>query len=250
VRRNWLVLTGLLAVAGTARAEEPSLLAPALPREMTRLRGNVRPFLSVLDRGGGVLAELAVDHYFRSPWRLSLELAPLALAIQPGGSGTIGHVRVGGAYAGDFIELGLSAGSRVQNFGAAGISLAAFVRLGALDGLNLTVTSGYVWKRNRYTGRATVGLGSMSGALTVPLSPRFALFAEGAFSSDPWLYFSAGLRHRLSGEGGSGSWFLAGSLGLAWVVDRPDCPYPDTGWCTGSAWAAGPTVGLGLERRF
>jgi hypothetical protein len=34
------------------------------------------------------------------------------------------------------------------------------------------------------------------------------------------------------------------------VLDRPDCRYPDTGWCTESAWAAGPTLGLGLERRF
>ncbi len=253
MRRALLALAVLLALPPAARAQEASstsVLAPALPRGMTRLRGSVRPFLSVMDKGGGVLAELAVDHYFRSPWRLSLEIAPLALAIQPDGTGTIGHFRVGGAYATDFIELGLAAGSRLQNFGAGGISLAAFARLGALDGLNLTLTNGYNWKRNKYTGEAKVGLGSITGAVNVPLSARFAVFAEGAFSTDPWMYFSAGLRHRLTGTGGSGTWFLSGSLGVAWVVDRPDCPYPDTGWCSGSAWAAGPTIGLGLERRF
>src|SRR6185436_7282970 len=126
MRRAWLVMVGLLALTPAARAQEvkeTSVLAPALPRGMTRIRGNLRPFFSVMDKGGGLLAELAVDHYFRSPWRLSLEIAPLALAVQPDGTGTIGHLRVGGAYAGDYIELGLSAGGRLQNFGAAGISV-------------------------------------------------------------------------------------------------------------------------------
>jgi hypothetical protein len=246
-----LLAFALLAMlAGPARAEETSLLAPSLPRGMTRVRASLRPFISVLDRGGGALAELAVDHYFQSPWRLSLEVAPLALALQADGSGAIGHFRLGAAYAGDYVEVGAAAGSRLQNFGAAGISLAAHLRLGALDGLNLIVTNGYVWKRNRYTGRPVVGLGSVTGTVNVPLSPRFVLYTEGAFSTDPWLYFALGLRHRLAGQGHSGSWYLSGSLGLAWMVDRPDCPYPNTGWCTGSAWAAGPTIGVGLERRF
>ena len=237
--------------AAAAAAEETStLLAPALTREMTRVRATVRPFLNVFGAGGGTLADLAVDHYFRAPLRLSLELAPLALAADGGGTGAIGHFRVAGAYAGDFIELGAAAGSRVQNYGGAGISLAAFLRLGALDGLSFTFTNGYVWKRNRYTGRATLGLGSGQGTLQVPLSRRFAVFAEGAFSTDHWLYATAGLRHRLSGEGGAGTWLISGALGLGWVLDRPDCVHPGTGWCTGSAWAAGPTMAFGVERRF
>jgi hypothetical protein len=55
---------------------------------------------------------------------------------------------------------------------------------------------------------------------------------------------------RLIGDGGAGTWIVSGSFGVAWVLDRPDCVYPDTGWCTESAWAAGPTLGLGFERRF
>jgi hypothetical protein len=250
------LIVGLVGLLGTQAApalcadEPPSLLAPALPRAMTRVRGTVRPFLSVFGRGGGTVADLAVDHYFRAPFRLSVEVAPLALAADGQGSGAIGHFRLAGAYAGDFIELGAAAGSRVQHYGGAGISLAAFLRLGALDGLNLTVINGYVWKRNRYTGRPTLGLASGNATFQVPLSPRFALFTEAAFSTDHWLYATAGLRHRLTGEGRGGSWYLSGAFGLAWVVDRPDCPYPDTGWCRDAAWAAGPTIALGLERRF
>jgi hypothetical protein len=238
------------AVPAAAAPEGPSLLAPALPRGMTRVRATVRPFLSVFGRGGGTVIDLSVDHYLTSPVRLSLELAPLALAADGEATGAIGHARVGAAYAGDFVELGAAVGSRVQNFGGAGLSLAAFLRLGALDGLNFTFTTGYVWKRNRYTGQPTMGLASGKGTLQVPLSPRFALFSEGAFSTDYWLYATAGLRHRLSGDGRGGTWFVSGALGLAWVVDQSDCLHPGTGWCSGSAWAAGPTVAFGLERRF
>jgi hypothetical protein len=253
-RARWVgpIVAGLLLAAlPVARADEGSLLAPAVPRSMTRVRATVRPFLSVFGSGGGMVTDLAIDHYFSAPFRLSLEVAPLALAADGEGTGAIGHFRVAGAYVGDFVELGAGVGSRVQNFGGDGISLAAYLRLGALDGLNFNLTTGYVWKRNRYTGRPTLGLGNARGMVQVPLSRRFALFTEGAFSTDHWLYTTTGLRHRLSGDGGPGTWYLSGAVGLAWVVDRPDCPHPDTGWCTGgSAWAAGPTLAFGLEYRF
>jgi hypothetical protein len=255
VRTRSLLVAALLVpavAAPVARAKDESLLAPAVPRSMTRLRATVRPFLSVFGSGGGTVVDLALDHYLASaPLRLSLEVAPLALAADGDGTGAIGHFRVAAAYAGDFVEVGVGAGSRVQNFGAGGISLASYLRLGALDGLNFELTTGYVWKRNRYTGRPTLGLGSGRGMFQVPVSGRFALFTEAAFSTDHWLYATFGLRHRLSGEGGGGTWFVSGAFGVAWVVDRPDCPHPDTGWCIGgSAWAAGPTVAFGLERRF
>lgn len=253
-RLRLLIVTVAVTMPGVwpgvaARAEEAHLLAPALPRGITRVRATVRPFFSLIASGGGTVADFAVDHYFEAPFRLSLELAPLALALESGGAGAIGHVRAAGAYAGDFVEIGAAAGSRLQNYGAAGISLAGYLRLGALDGLNLTLVNGYVWKRNRYTGRPTIGFGSLTGTVDVPLSRRFLLFTEGAFSTDHWLYWTAGLRHRI-GDGQAGTWVISGAFGLGWVVDRPDCAYPETGWCTGSAWAAGPTFAFGLERRF
>jgi hypothetical protein len=232
---------------GTVRA----IVAPEQPRGMTSVRVTVRPFLSVLGQGGGAIADLAVDHYFATvPLRLSLELSPLALAIEADGPGSIGHLRLGAAYAGQYVELGLAAGSRIQNYGGSGISLAGFLRLGALDGLKFTLTYGYVIKRNRYTGDVGAGLSNILADLHVPIANRLALFAETGISSDRWIYGSVGLRHRLLGDGGSGTWFVSGSFGVAWVVDRPECQYPDTGWCENAAWAAGPTLGLGLERRF
>jgi hypothetical protein len=228
-----------------------STFAPELPRGMTRVRGTVRPFLSLLGKGGGAIVDLSIDHYFaRLPLRLSLELSPLALAVEGDGTGAIGHARVGAAYATDYVEIGGSVGSRIQNYGGAGISLAGFLRLGALDGLNLTATYGYLAKRNRYTGVPGLAMSNITGAINVPLSQRFSLFAEGGMSVDMWMYTSLGLRHRMTGDGRAGTWFISGAFGLGWVVDRPECAYPDTGWCKNSAWAMGPTLSLGLERRF
>ncbi len=241
-----------LAHAEGDRSELRQIVGPSLERGMTSVHVMVRPFLSVLGGGGGAIADLGVDHYFEQlPLRLTLEIAPLALAIEADGPGSIGHYRLGAAYASDYVEVGAAAGSRIQNYGGSGISMAAFVRLGALDGLKFTLNYGYVVKRNRYTGKVGVGMSNIIAKLQVPVARRVALFAEAGASADKWMYTSLGLRHRLLGDGGGGTWFVSGSFGLAWVIDRPlGCLHPDTGWCEESAWAAGPTVGFGLERRF
>ena len=241
--------------AGAASAGETpdlrSILAPAVPRGMTRVHVTARPFLSVLGQGGGAIANLGVEHYFVGlPLRVSLDLSPLALAIEADGPGSVGHLRLGIAYAGEFVEFGVGAGSRIQNYGGNGLSVAGFLRLGTLDGLKLTLTYDDVLKRNRFTGVVGIGMSNTLVSLDVPIAARLRLFVEGGISADRWIYASTGLRHRLAGQGGAGTWIVSGSFGLAWVLDRPACVYPDTGWCMESAWAAGPTLGFGLERRF
>jgi hypothetical protein len=256
-----LVTLALLSTAspGLARAEEKTSGAPDVsgtfdptrPRGLTRLRANVRPFVSMVGRSGGAIMDFTGEYYFAElPLKLSLELAPLALAIEGDGTGAIGHLRLGAAFSTDHVEIGASAGSRLQNYGASGISLAGFLRLGRLDGLKLTMTYGYVLARNRYTGIPIVGLSNAMATVDVPLSARTALYFEAGGSGDLWVYGSGGLRYRIGGDAGPSTWVVSGSLGLGWVLDRPDCRHPGTGWCTDSAWALGPTMGFGLERRF
>ncbi len=263
---RWAIAAAALASSGAfllhpvadAHAAAPStlalvraVLAPSTPKGVTRVHATVRPFISVLGQGGGAIADLGIDHHFaRLPLRLSVELSPLALAIEADGPGSIGHLRLGAGFCTDFVELGLGAGSRIQNYGGNGMSIAAFLRLGTLDGLKLTLTYDDVLRRNRFTGFMQMGISNLLGTLDVPVSTRVRLFAEGGASADRWLYANAGLRHRLVGDGGAGTWIVSGSFGIAWVQDRPSCPYPDTGWCTEAAWAVGPTLGVGLERRF
>lgn len=245
------VVFGLGSAARAQDAGVSSVLAPELPRGMTRVRGTVRPFFSMLGNGGGALADLAIDHYFaRVPLRLSLELAPLAIAAASNGKGGIADLRLGAAYVTDYVEIGGAAGTHLSGHNGAGISMAGFLRLGALDGLKLTLTYGYVLARNQYSGKPTLGMKNLISTFDVPIGHRFTLFADGGISADNWIYATLGMRHRLFGDGGKGSWYISGSFGVAWILDRPSCLYPDTGWCTNAAWAAGPTLGLGLEHRF
>ena len=131
--------------------------------------------------------------------------------------------------------------------GRSGVSLAGLVRLGALDGYKLTVTYGYVRVPE---GAPQVGLSNALTTLDIPIGRGLTLFAEGGYSSEWWLFGTAGLRHRLTGDGSAGTWIVSGSLGVGWVYDQRECEDRELAVCAGSAWAAGSTLGFGLVRRF
>jgi hypothetical protein len=248
----------LLLVAAPALAEDAPpeavvahpVLAPPRPQGLTRIRGEVRPFFNLMGSGGGAIGELAIDHYFTFPFKVGLELSPTAVAFQPSSSGAVTHLRVEAAYATQYLEIGGAVGERVENLGPGGISLAARLRLGALDGLNLHLTYGYAVIRNHYTGATRVAFSNVLGTIEVPLTQRLALTLDGAFSFDVWLYGTVGLKHVLVGNGGPGSWIVRGGFGIAWVLDQFPCQYRDPGHCEGAAWGVGPTISFGLEHRF
>jgi len=244
------LLACLLAVATPPPSDAVSVLAPPRPRGITRVHGNLRPFFNVIGQGGGAIGDLTLDHYFTIPLKLGIELAPTAVAFQPGSSGSVSHLRVEAAFATDYLEIGAAVGGRVENFGPGGISLAARLRLGALDGLNFRLTYGYAVIRNHYTARTRFAFSNVLGTLEVPLRDRLALTVDGAFSFDVWLYGTVGLKYRMVGDGGAGSWIVRGAFGLAWVMDQFPCQYRDPGRCEGAAWGLGPTISVGLEYRF
>jgi hypothetical protein len=131
------------------------------------------------------------------------------------------------------------------------VALAPTLRLGALDGLNLSLEYVYAISRNAYSGRPTLGFSSVLGAVTVPVSPRVALMLDTGLSFDAWAFLTLGLRQRLTGDGGPGTWLVSGGFGLAWVLDRSLCDYTATVPCAGAtAFSFGPTVSFGAERRF
>ena len=249
-----LVALLLLAVAAPAVAaetpEKVSLVAPERPQGITRVYGNVRPFFNVLGSGGGAIGDLAIDHYVKIPHKLGLELSPTAVASQPSSSGAVTHLRLEAAFATRYLELGGAVGGRVENFSPGGLSLAARLRLGALDGLNFRLTYGYAVIRNHYTGKTRFAFSNVLGTLEVPLADRLALSVDGAFSFDVWLYATAGLKYYLVGRGGPGTWIVRGAAGMAWVMDQFPCQYRDPGKCEGAAWGLGPTISFGVEHRF
>jgi hypothetical protein len=201
----------------------------------------------------GAISELRVEHYFQKPFMLGFEMAPLAVASTDNGTGAITHLRLHAAYVGDYFAMGFGAGARLRRFGqAAGISLTPTVRLGTQDGLNLTLAYTHTIARNRYTGVPQLGFSNITGTLNVPLTRRLALQLDAGFSLDIWVYGTMGLRQRLVGDGGPGTWFLSGAFGVAWVSDRTICNFEATVPCAGGGQALsyGPTISVGLERRF
>lgn len=246
------------SVTHAAAAEEPAapmgaaeaLLLPPLQRSMTRIHGTVRPFFIVDGPGGGAISDLAIEHYWKQPWKLGVELSPLALVGEPEGLGAIAHARVRAAFATDYLEVGIGVGARMQHFGPSGWSVAPMVRLGALDGLNLRIELGYSLIRNYYTRRAQFAWADVIGELDVPVTRRLAVTVEGAYGFDLWVYATLGLKQRIYGNGGPGTTIVGTAFGAAWVVDRFPCQYGDVAPCRGAAQGVGPTVALSLERRF
>lgn len=244
------------AADGPAEAKPPTDLdaqsRPALarPRGLSRVEGTLRPFFNLIGTGGGAIGDLAVDHYFDFPLKIGVEIFPAAVAVQSSSGGAITHLRVEAAFATDYLEAGLAVGARTENLGAGGVSLAGRLRLGALDGLNLRLTYGYAVIRNRYTDRQRVAFSNVLGTLEIPLTARVALFVDGGFSFDIWLYGILGLRQVIVGHGGPGTWIMRAGFGVAWVMDRFPCQYRNPDRCNGSAWGVGPTIAVGVEHRF
>jgi hypothetical protein len=244
-----VLLTGASS-AGAEEAPRSSLFAPRLQRGLTRVSGTLRPFLVTPGLGFGMISDVSVDHYFRFPLRAGVDIAPLALAVQRGDAGFVAHVRGHVAYAGDYIELGAAVGAQLQHFGASGLALAARLRLGALDGVNIQLENGYSLIRGYYTGQAQLALDHITGEIDVPVTRRLTLRIDGGFGLDLWAYATVGLKHYLRGQGGRGTIILTAAAGAALVVDRFPCQYGDPAPCEGAAKGFGPTVAAGVDSRF
>jgi len=227
-----------------------SLFAPPRPRGVTRVELVSRPFLGLVGNSWGQIGEARVEHHFILPFMFGVELAPVAIASSGDGLGAVTHARVVGGYVSDHLMIGLGVGSRMQRFGTSGVSLAPQLRLGSLDGLNVSLTYTHTIARNKYTGRPTVGFANVAGKLSLPVARPITLELSAGMSLDAWAYGTLGLRHRLIGDGGPGTWYVSGAFGVAMVVDRAQCNYDAVIPCTASATSYGPTLAAGVEYRF
>jgi hypothetical protein len=95
-----------------------------------------------------------------------------------------------------------------------------------------------------------VGLSNLQAALVVPVGSTTAVELAGGLDLDAWAYGTIGLRQRLIGDGGRGTWFLSAGFGVALVVDRAPCITDSVAVCGSSATSFGPTIAVGVDRRF
>jgi hypothetical protein len=259
-----LTLSLLAAVAATNADVGGGDAAPAIATQpapapapdaggLNRFELKLQPFLGLTGNSWGSLGEARFEHDFRFPLTLGLELAPVAIAKSGDGTGALAEARGTAALNTHYIAIGLGLGGQLQRYGRNGLSIAPTLRLGPRDGLNLSVEYAYSVAANQYTGQRTIGFSNIVGTLRIPLTERLALEIDGGLNLKAWAYTTVGLRHRLIGDGGPGTWFVSGGLGAAWVSQQSGCNYSSYDAvtpCGPSAMSFGPTVGFGLERRF
>ena len=235
--------------------------APSIAREVTplpapdatglnRFELRVQPFLGLTSNSWGGLGEARFEHDFRFPLTLGLELAPVALVQSGDGTGALAQARLTAALNLRYLAVGLGVGGQLQRFGRNGLSIAPTLRLGRRDGLNLSVEYAYSVAANQYTGQRTIGFSNIIGRLRIPLTDRLSLQVEGGLNLQAWAFTTVGLRDRVRGDGGPGSWFISAGLGAAWISDQGGCDYDAVIPCGPSAMSFGPTIDFGLERRF
>src|SRR5262249_12914373 len=124
--------------------------------------------------------------------------------------------------------------------------IAPAVRLGALDGLHLLLTNGYTLVK-KSNGDHQFAFASLVGELAVPINSRVTLVLDGGGASE-WAYGTVGINTYLRGSGGPGTWIFHTSLGGAYVNDQTH--YCGTTCTITTVRGAGPTVGVGLDRRL
>ena len=228
----------------------PSLMAPPPPRDLTRVETRWRPFLGFVSNSWGAIGEARIEHYFKKPFMLGVEVSPVAFASNGDGVGGATHVRAVGAFVTRYLSLGLGVGAKVQRYGSSGLSVAPSVRLGSIDGLNLYLTYTHALAPNKYTNKLTTGFSNALARLQVPVARGLAVELDAGVSLDTWAFATLGLRHRLIGNGGPGTLYISGGFGLAMIVDKSPCEYNNAFPCGSSATSYGPTVSAGLEYRF
>jgi hypothetical protein len=254
-----LALSVMVALAGTTAVDldgAPTIATAPAPApqsgrpELNSFELKLQPFLGLTGNSWGSLGEARFEHDFRFPLTLGLELAPVAFAANGNGTGALAEARATAAFSTRYLAIGLGLGGQLQRFGRNGLSAAPTLRLGRRDGLNLSVEYAYSVAANQYTGQRTIGFSNIVGTLQIPLTERLALQIDGGLNLKAWAYTTIGLRERLTGDGGPGSWFVSGGLGAAWFSQQSGCNYDAVIPCGPSAMSFGPTVAFGFERRF
>jgi hypothetical protein len=252
---TWVAGALLAAVPATTSPDLPVVQQQAAPaaesggEAWSRVSIDVLPVLGLTSNSWGGLTQIRAEHHFRAPLVLGVELAPLALASSGEGMGVLAQARVHAAFSTRYLAVGLGLGGQLQRFGRNGLSIAPTLRLGRLDGLELDLEYAYNIAPNRYTGQRTLGFSDLLATGRVPLTNRLALQLQAGLNLPAWIFTTVGLRHRLTGDGGPGSWFVSAGLGAAWIEDRSACDQPDLS-CGSTAMTFGPTIGFGAEHRF
>jgi hypothetical protein len=247
----------------------------------------LRPLIAVGSTGGfGGLADLTAA-YWGDYMFFDIRMQPLGFGWTEDGNIVSASFMAEGGYDGRAFALGIGAGvstvngdidEMMQDFGGmamedaggepeevkwsqrtqAAFTLSQQVRLGARDGLHLTVYNLLMYHKDKdKDGEDDSGFiySGTAGKVTVPLASRTYMFLEGGGGVMGYAFGDVGVFTWVRGAGDAGSVgisALAGGAGVWGVRERTVSDpgigedYTDTETIT----IAGPMVGVGLTYRF
>jgi hypothetical protein len=262
------------AVARAVERESPSIMAPPRQANLWELSLETSAFVAIGALGAGVLGSASVAYRFDAPFVVRAEVAPFGIAgptsasnetsFGPVTSGQTPQNNQGGRtittaaahlLAGidtQFIEVAVGAGSATvnQNTGffngvpdTSAFSIAESARIGARDGLSLTLESSVIAANKQFN------LGYFVSSLQIPLSRTAMLVVRGGGGDVGFAYGDLGVRVLMRGDGGRGTVALTGFVGGASImVDlcSSNTLPPFTEACNSSN-LGGPSLGGALE---
>ena len=243
---NEHVSSGSLAMA-TSAPVTASLIAPPRAAGYWELGLVARPFLVLDDLGFGAVLDAQVGYRMHAPFHFRAALAPLAFATARSGATLPFAAVLSAAYDARLFEAGLGIGAQSVNdpgFGldrGSGTTIAQYLRIGAVDGLQLELETYVVLFHSRFE------FSTLRVRAQVPLGTRTWLHAAGGGGNLSIATGEVGLRVLTSGNGGAGSLFLTSLVGWAGVLRGCNALVLD-GSCREISYA-GPMLGVGAELR-
>ncbi len=245
--------------------------------------GTLRPIVNAgSPLGVGALAEL-YGSYWGKGYFVSLMLQPLGLGWTDEGNVISTSALIEGGYDTRPFSVGLGVGvsaingdtdamlryggwasSDATNEGGApqvtdkqethsAFTLSQWVRLGARDGLNLSLRNLLLLHKDADTDQNGFIYGGTMGKLTLPLDRRNDLFLEGGGGVMGYWLVGAGVSTWLVGNGSPGSWKLSISAGAAGIWGTKETTTTTDTYTYVSqddVEVAGPMVAFGVTRRF
>jgi len=236
---------------------------------------NVRPFLALGTLGVGTINDLTIAYRMDAPVSIQALFEPAGFGFSDAGNVIAMAGNIVGAYDSRYFEIGLGLGWSAVNsdiesqFGAraqsdggiepkfdkvrSGLSLAQVARLGALDGLHLSLHNSFLLFDDQFN------YGGTHVSFQIPLSTRLWMLVRGGGGRSGSAYGELGLRVLLTGNGDKGSIFLTPGVGGGYLFGQKeeDCEVFDSstggmvpGKCTEDIDYAGPMVGIGVEWRL
>lgn len=267
-------------VARPARADQTESNAyPVRVPHVGEFGGTLRPLINAgSPLGFGVLADVH-GSYWGKGYFFSLMVQPLGLGWTDGGNVVSTSALVEGGYDGRAFSVGLGVGMSTVNGDMdsmlrsykgevsndsgtqvidtqethSAFTLSQYVRLGARDGVNLSLRNLLLLHNSDSSESSGFIYGGTLGRLTIPLDRRNDIFLEGGGGVMGYWLAGAGVGTWIVGNGSPGSWKLSISAGAAgvWgtkqvttITDTSTSSYDE------DVELAGPMVAFGVTRRF